>query len=200
MFGSVCLSVCPSVSPPTLSDTPFTCLSLIKADETGRCTHINVKLLHLLVLVEFPAVLLNTSNGEIEREFHHYVQPQENPILSDFCREFTGITQVLVVIYMYEAVFLGLSSHSMPLFDPKLGYIQKGACILVHVFSWGWGGYHVIQKYCFINVQNLTEMYNRHLQANMGQCRNGDDEHKGLALQSSSPSCKVWQRGRTELL
>ncbi|NWH49517.1 ERI2 exoribonuclease, partial [Fregata magnificens] len=43
--------------------------------------------------VEFPAVLLNTSTGEIESEFHTYVQPQEHPILSEFCTELTGITQ-----------------------------------------------------------------------------------------------------------
>ncbi|NWI33971.1 ERI2 exoribonuclease, partial [Sula dactylatra] len=43
--------------------------------------------------VEFPAVLLNTSTGETESEFHTYVQPQEHPILSEFCTELTGITQ-----------------------------------------------------------------------------------------------------------
>ncbi|NWS05453.1 ERI2 exoribonuclease, partial [Motacilla alba] len=43
--------------------------------------------------VEFPAVLLNTSTGAIESEFHMYVQPQEHPILSKFCTELTGITQ-----------------------------------------------------------------------------------------------------------
>ncbi|XP_010290734.1 PREDICTED: ERI1 exoribonuclease 2, partial [Phaethon lepturus] len=42
---------------------------------------------------EFPAVLLSTSTGEIESEFHTYVQPQEHPILSEFCTELTGITQ-----------------------------------------------------------------------------------------------------------
>uniref|UniRef100_A0A8C3H300 ERI1 exoribonuclease 2 n=1 Tax=Corvus moneduloides TaxID=1196302 RepID=A0A8C3H300_CORMO len=44
-------------------------------------------------IIEFPAVLLNTSTGEIESEFHMYVQPQENPILSGFCTGLTGITQ-----------------------------------------------------------------------------------------------------------
>ncbi|NXS07702.1 ERI2 exoribonuclease, partial [Neodrepanis coruscans] len=44
-------------------------------------------------IIEFPAVLLNTSTGEIESEFHKYVQPQEHPILSEFCTELTGITQ-----------------------------------------------------------------------------------------------------------
>uniref|UniRef100_A0A8D2J7L1 ERI1 exoribonuclease 2 n=1 Tax=Varanus komodoensis TaxID=61221 RepID=A0A8D2J7L1_VARKO len=43
--------------------------------------------------IEFPAVLLNTSNGEIESEFHMYIQPQEHPVLSEFCTELTGITQ-----------------------------------------------------------------------------------------------------------
>ncbi|XP_074866298.1 ERI1 exoribonuclease 2 isoform X2 [Carettochelys insculpta] len=44
-------------------------------------------------IIEFPAVLLNTSTGEIESEFHMYVQPQEHPILSEFCIELTGIKQ-----------------------------------------------------------------------------------------------------------
>ena len=48
----------------------------------------------IVCAVEFPAVLLNTSTGEVESEFHSYVQPQERPTLSDFCTELTGITQV----------------------------------------------------------------------------------------------------------
>uniref|UniRef100_A0A8C6T6E4 ERI1 exoribonuclease 2 n=1 Tax=Neogobius melanostomus TaxID=47308 RepID=A0A8C6T6E4_9GOBI len=47
-------------------------------------------------IIEFPAVLLNTSMGEVESEFHSYVQPQEHPTLSDFCTELTGITQAQV--------------------------------------------------------------------------------------------------------
>ncbi|XP_051048763.1 ERI1 exoribonuclease 2 isoform X2 [Phodopus roborovskii] len=46
--------------------------------------------------IEFPAVLLSTTTGEIESEFHAYVQPQEHPILSEFCTELTGIKQVQV--------------------------------------------------------------------------------------------------------
>ncbi|XP_032419895.1 ERI1 exoribonuclease 2 [Xiphophorus hellerii] len=47
-------------------------------------------------IIEFPAVLLDTSSGEVESEFHTYVQPQEHPVLSEFCTELTGITQVQV--------------------------------------------------------------------------------------------------------
>jgi len=32
--------------------------------------------------------------GEVESEFHHYVQPDEQPTLSAFCTQLTGITQV----------------------------------------------------------------------------------------------------------
>uniref|UniRef100_A0A4W4GU74 ERI1 exoribonuclease 2 n=1 Tax=Electrophorus electricus TaxID=8005 RepID=A0A4W4GU74_ELEEL len=47
-------------------------------------------------IIEFPAVLMNTTSGEIESEFHSYVQPQEHPVLSAFCTELTGITQTQV--------------------------------------------------------------------------------------------------------
>ncbi|KAI4893591.1 hypothetical protein NFI96_019286 [Prochilodus magdalenae] len=49
-------------------------------------------------IIEFPAVLLNTSTGEVESEFHSYVQPQEHPVLSEFCTELTGIIQKQVEV------------------------------------------------------------------------------------------------------
>ncbi|XP_004443005.1 PREDICTED: ERI1 exoribonuclease 2 isoform X1 [Ceratotherium simum simum] len=47
-------------------------------------------------IIECPAVLLNTSTGEIESEFQAYVQPQEHPVFSEFCMELTGIKQAQV--------------------------------------------------------------------------------------------------------
>ncbi|XP_021708678.1 ERI1 exoribonuclease 2 isoform X2 [Aedes aegypti] len=44
-------------------------------------------------IIEFPAVLLNLSNGQIESEFRQFVMPIENPRLSDFCIQLTGIRQ-----------------------------------------------------------------------------------------------------------
>ncbi|KXJ73942.1 hypothetical protein RP20_CCG014703 [Aedes albopictus] len=44
-------------------------------------------------IIEFPAVLLNLSNGQIESEFRQYVMPIENPRLSEFCTQLTGIRQ-----------------------------------------------------------------------------------------------------------
>uniref|UniRef100_A0A8C4SLH6 ERI1 exoribonuclease 2 n=1 Tax=Erpetoichthys calabaricus TaxID=27687 RepID=A0A8C4SLH6_ERPCA len=48
---------------------------------------------HNQEIIEFPAVLMNATSGQIESEFQTYVQPQEHPILSEFCTELTGIKQ-----------------------------------------------------------------------------------------------------------
>ncbi|KAM9208432.1 LOW QUALITY PROTEIN: ERI1 exoribonuclease 2 [Dugong dugon] len=68
---------------------------LIVIDFESTCWN-DGKCHHSQEIIEFPAVLLNTSTGEIESEFHAYVQPQEHPVLSEFCMKLTGITQVQV--------------------------------------------------------------------------------------------------------
>ena len=45
-------------------------------------------------IVEFPCVLVDTGEGKVLSHFQQYVQPQENPVLSPFCTELTGISQV----------------------------------------------------------------------------------------------------------
>ncbi|KAG9073010.1 hypothetical protein KI688_000791 [Linnemannia hyalina] len=47
-------------------------------------------------VIEFPIVLLDGSTLEIVDEFHSYVRPIHRPILSDFCKELTGISQETV--------------------------------------------------------------------------------------------------------
>lgn len=44
-------------------------------------------------LKEFPAVLLNIKSGLTEAEFAHHVKPTKFPILSNYCKNLTGITQ-----------------------------------------------------------------------------------------------------------
>jgi len=44
-------------------------------------------------IIEFPAVLLRSYSGEVESEFHEYVKPKNNPILTQYCKDLTGITQ-----------------------------------------------------------------------------------------------------------
>ncbi|KAF9434433.1 hypothetical protein BGZ76_008029 [Entomortierella beljakovae] len=47
-------------------------------------------------VIEFPVVLMDGSTFEIVDEFHSYVRPVHRPILSDFCKSLTGITQETV--------------------------------------------------------------------------------------------------------
>ena len=51
---------------------------------------------HKNEIIEFPAVLMNAVNGEIEDTFHHYVMPTKGWNLSDFCKKLTGISQETV--------------------------------------------------------------------------------------------------------
>lgn len=44
-------------------------------------------------IIEFPIVLIDTAQQKIIDEFHSYVRPVINPVLSDFCLNLTGITQ-----------------------------------------------------------------------------------------------------------
>jgi len=48
-------------------------------------------------IIEFPTLLYNLRQKEIQATFHEYVRPVQNPILSEFCTELTGITQVRVL-------------------------------------------------------------------------------------------------------
>lgn len=44
-------------------------------------------------VIEFPVVLLSLVTGKVVAEFHEYVMPVENPRLSPFCTQLTGIKQ-----------------------------------------------------------------------------------------------------------
>lgn len=45
-------------------------------------------------IIQFPAVLVDVRNEMIVDCFDSYVRPVEKPILSEFCKNLTGITQV----------------------------------------------------------------------------------------------------------
>lgn len=73
-------------------------------------------------IIEFPAVLLNTNSGEIESEFHMYVQPQEHTKLIDFCKELTGITQAQVDGGVPIGTCLMLFGHWLQEMKDKRGF------------------------------------------------------------------------------
>ncbi|KAL2086511.1 hypothetical protein ACEWY4_017570 [Coilia grayii] len=84
-------------------------------------------------IIEFPAVLLNTSTGEVESEFHTYVQPQEHPVLSEFCTELTGITQTQVEAGVPLAICLSRFTRWLQTLQQERGvaFVRGGKAPLV---------------------------------------------------------------------
>lgn len=46
--------------------------------------------------LEIAAIVLNVETGETEKKFHCYVRPTRCPILSEYCKQLTGIKQRMV--------------------------------------------------------------------------------------------------------
>jgi ERI1 exoribonuclease 2 len=44
-------------------------------------------------IIEFPSVLVDGATGRIESAFRRYVRPKYHPVLTQFCRDLTGIRQ-----------------------------------------------------------------------------------------------------------
>lgn len=58
-------------------------------------------------IIEFPCALLNVKRGfQVEAIFHEYVRPTHHPLLSTFCTELTGITQVRLNIRFLAGILV----------------------------------------------------------------------------------------------
>ncbi|KAG8045238.1 hypothetical protein GUJ93_ZPchr0008g11712 [Zizania palustris] len=51
---------------------------------------------HPQEIIEFPSVLVNSATGQLEASFQTYVRPAHHQLLTDFCKELTGIQQIQV--------------------------------------------------------------------------------------------------------
>ncbi|XP_020086263.1 uncharacterized protein LOC109708820 isoform X4 [Ananas comosus] len=51
---------------------------------------------HPQEIIEFPSVLVNSVTGQLEASFQTYVRPAYHQLLTDFCKELTGIQQIQV--------------------------------------------------------------------------------------------------------
>lgn len=80
---------------------------------------------YLHEIIEFPVVLIDLHLNRPVAEFHSFVKPSRKPILSDFCRELTGISQSSInaappleeVIRQFERwVFHTIPPHSHTVF------------------------------------------------------------------------------------
>ncbi|KAG9151832.1 hypothetical protein Leryth_002099 [Lithospermum erythrorhizon] len=51
---------------------------------------------HPQEIIEFPSVIVSSMSGQLEACFQTYVRPTSNQLLSDFCKDLTGIQQIQV--------------------------------------------------------------------------------------------------------
>jgi len=68
---------------------------LLAMDFEATCLR-NGKMEPVQEIIEFPCLKIDTKSFNVIDEFHSYVQPKFNPILSEFCTELTGILQETV--------------------------------------------------------------------------------------------------------
>lgn len=71
---------------------------------------------HPQEIIEFPAVLVNSITGQLEDQFQVYVRPTHNQLLSNFCKDLTGIQQTQVM-RLYSINFCYHISHVIFLFE-----------------------------------------------------------------------------------
>ncbi|XP_055545054.1 ERI1 exoribonuclease 2-like [Wyeomyia smithii] len=87
------LSVNNAASQQTCKHVTQTFKYIIVVDFEATCWPKETQKWKKYEIIEFPAVLLNLETGKIEAEFRQHVMPVENPRLSEFCTELTGIRQ-----------------------------------------------------------------------------------------------------------
>jgi ERI1 exoribonuclease 2 len=75
-------------------------------------------------IIEFPTVIVDIEKKEVIDEFRVFVMPKRKPILSDFCKKLTGITQDQVDngISLVDA----LEQHEKFMNLYKIVYLQSG--------------------------------------------------------------------------
>lgn len=110
---------------------------------------------------EIGAVLLNLKTGLIESEFQEYVKPTRRPILSEFCINFTGITQNLIdrqatfpVVYHKFITWLARIKHSNGLrfTEPNMQSVDSN-CNATFCSWTNWNFGHFLRLDCQNNAQ-----------------------------------------------
>lgn len=72
-------------------------------DFEATCDKENIP--HPQEIIEFPSVIVSSSTGKLEACFQTYVRPSCNQVLSDFCKDLTGIQQIQVYIILLVDIF-----------------------------------------------------------------------------------------------
>ena len=82
-------------------------------------------------IIEFPAILIGRKDYETISTFHHYVRPTRQPLLSDFCKNLTGISQETVDASLEFTKVLELFQDWT-----KSNGLHPGNCILTTFRLW----------------------------------------------------------------
>lgn len=69
---------------------------LLIVDFEATCTDTKFSNRDQMEIIEFPIIVLDIKHNMIVDEFHMFVKPTINPILTDFCKDLTGIAQEVV--------------------------------------------------------------------------------------------------------
>jgi inhibitor of KinA sporulation pathway (predicted exonuclease) len=113
-------------------------------------------------IIEFPMVVIQ--NGAIIREFHEYVKPVINPILTQFCTALTGITQEKVencdtfpVVLSRAISFIAQLQHDFP--RDELKFITCGHWDLRTMMPKQCKYNKIAMPVVFKNYENIKDLF-----------------------------------------
>ena len=99
-------------------------------------------------IVEFPAVLIDLTSGEIIEEFHEFVRPTENPEISNFCgkflhlqdRDLTKSESISEIIQKFNTWVKEISEkHNFENYYPSIKLKKDKICCFVTWTDWDIG-------------------------------------------------------------
>ncbi|EEZ98646.1 ERI1 exoribonuclease 2-like Protein [Tribolium castaneum] len=117
-------------------------------------------------IIEFPVVLYDVKNAKIIAEFQQYVMPVENPKLSDFCTELTGIQQHQVdngvPLQACLLLFSRWVAEKMRLYDMDFPNGESQAAKTCAFATWSdWDLGTCLRKECIRKNIRIEKMYRK---------------------------------------
>lgn len=103
---------------------------------------------HPQEIIEFPSVIVSSMTGQLEACFQTYVRPTCNQLLSDFCKDLTGIQQIQVCSgFWYKLLLFFIIFYFKLLFNLLLPpSVIKSRCLTFTVFK------NALISYWFRNI------------------------------------------------
>ncbi|KAJ1496420.1 ribonuclease H-like domain-containing protein, partial [Baffinella frigidus] len=115
-------------------------------------------------IIELPVVLIELCGAQVVDEFRTFVRPTVHPVLTDFCRELTGISQEQVDVApdFPEALMnlnAWLASHG---FGPEgTAHNSSGARSVMFVCDGDWDLRSMMPKQCILSEVEMPQVLHR---------------------------------------